>query len=48
MTIYVIKCLDGRNFVYVETREEAIKICAELPNVFTWEELDLYREGGRL
>ena len=46
--IYVIKCLDGRNFVYVETREEAIKICAELPNVFTWEALDLYRDGERV
>jgi hypothetical protein len=41
--IYVIKCLDGRNFVYVETREEAVQICADLPNVFTWEALDLYK-----
>jgi hypothetical protein len=42
--IYVIKCHDGRNFVYVETREEAMKICAELPSVFTFEPLNLYRE----
>lgn len=40
--IYVIKSIDGCNFVYVETREEAIKICADLPNLFTWEALDLY------
>ena len=31
------------NLVYVETREEAIKICAELPGVFTWEPLELYQ-----
>jgi hypothetical protein len=43
--IYVIKCINnGENFVYVEARELAIKICAELPGVFTWEALDLYRE----
>ena len=40
--IYIIKSIDGCNFVYVETREEALKICAELPGVFTWEALDLY------
>jgi hypothetical protein len=42
--IYIIKCLNGNNYVYVETREEAVKICSELPGVFTWEALDLYRE----
>jgi hypothetical protein len=40
--IYIIKCLAGRNFVYVETREEALKICEELPGVFKWEPLELY------
>ena len=45
--IYILKSLDGCNFVYVETREEAIKICAELPGVFTWEPLELYREDRR-
>jgi hypothetical protein len=43
--IYIIKSLNGYNWVYVETREEAIRICADLPNVFTWESLDLYRDG---
>lgn len=41
--IYVIKSIDGCNLVYVETREEALKICAELHGVFTWEALDLYQ-----
>lgn len=43
MTIYVIKCHTGLNFVYVNTREEALRICADLPGLFTWEPLDLYR-----
>jgi hypothetical protein len=43
--IYIIKCINnGDNFVYVETRELAIKICSDLPGLFTWEALDLYRE----
>jgi len=48
--IYVIRELKygGANLVYVETREEAIKICADMPGVFTWEPLDLYREGDPL
>lgn len=46
--IYVIKSIDGCNFVYVETREEAVRICADLPGVFTFEPLEIYREGGRL
>jgi hypothetical protein len=43
--IYIIKSINGYNWVYVETQEEAIRICTELPGVFTWEALDLYREG---
>ena len=47
--IYVIRDVEyDCNLVYVETREEAIKICAELPGVFTWEPLDLYRVKSRL
>jgi hypothetical protein len=48
--IYVIRELKygGANLVYVETREEAVRICGDLPGVFTWEALDLYREGGGL
>jgi hypothetical protein len=46
--IYVIKCFEGRNFVYVETREEALRICAELPSVFTWEPLDMFRDEDRM
>ena len=41
--IYIIKSIDGCNCVYVETREEALKICGEMPGVFTWEALDLYQ-----
>lgn len=41
--IYVIKSIDGCNFVYVETREEAVRICADLPGVFTFEPLDIYQ-----
>ena len=42
--IYVIRDVKTDcNLVYVETREEANKICAELPGVFTWEPLNLYR-----
>ena len=47
--IYIIrdvKC--DCNLVYVETREEAHKICAALPGVFTWEPLDVYRGESRL
>ena len=44
--IYVIRDVKyDCNLVYVETREEAIKICAELPGVFTCEALELYRDG---
>jgi len=42
MAIYVIKGSDGLNFVYVETREEAVKICTDLPGLFTWEPLELH------
>jgi hypothetical protein len=48
MTIYVIKGSDGCNFVYVETREEAVKICTDLPGLFTWEPLDLFSDEDRL
>ena len=38
--IYVIRGVnDGVNFVYVNTREEAVRICSKLPSVFTWEAL---------
>lgn len=43
--IYVIKSIDGCNFVYVETREEAIKICAEMPGAFKWESLELFKNN---
>jgi hypothetical protein len=46
MTIYVIKGTDGLNFVYVKTSEEAVRICTDLPGLFTWEPLELYRDGG--
>ena len=47
--IYVIRDVKYEcNLVYVETREEAHKICAALPGVFTWEPLDLFRDGDRL
>ena len=46
--IYIIKSIDGCNFVYVKTREEALKICAELPGVFTCEPLQLFRDGERV
>jgi hypothetical protein len=42
--IYVIKSIDGYNLVYVETREEAVRICGELPGVFTWEPLEIFRD----
>ena len=42
--IYVIRDVEcDCNLVYVETREEAVRICGELPGVFTWEPLDLFR-----
>ena len=47
--IYIIR--DAKydcNFVYVKTREEAIKICAEMPGVFTWEPLDMFRDEDRM
>jgi hypothetical protein len=47
--IYVIR--DAKydcNFVYVKTREEAIKICAEMPGVLTWEPLDMFRDEDRM
>lgn len=38
--IYVIRDRnDGLNFGYVKTREEAERICAELPSMFKWEAL---------
>lgn len=47
MTIYVIRDVKSDcNLVYVGTREEAISICAGMPSVFTWEPLELYRDGG--
>ena len=47
--IYIIRELKygGVNLVYVETREEAVRICGELPGVFTWEPLDVYRDEER-
>jgi hypothetical protein len=44
--IYIIKGPDGCNFVYVETREEAINICAETPSLFTWEPLELFSDNS--
>jgi len=47
MTIYVIRDVKTQcNLVYVETREEAVRICTGMPSVFTWEPLELYRDGG--
>ena len=47
--IYVIRDVKyDCNLVYVETREEAVRICGELPGVFTWEPLDVYRDEDRL
>jgi hypothetical protein len=43
MRIYVISSIDGCNLVYVKTREEAVRICGELPGVFKWESLEIYR-----
>jgi KaiC/GvpD/RAD55 family RecA-like ATPase len=38
--IYVIRGVnDGVNFVYVNTREEAERICSQLPDVFKYEPL---------
>ena len=38
--IYIIKDVkDGLNYVYVTKREDAIRICSELPGMFTWEPL---------
>jgi len=49
MTIYVIRDVKTEcNFVYVKTREEAVKICADLPGLFTWEPLDLFRDSDLL
>lgn len=42
--IYVIKSIDGYNLVYVDTRKEAVRICAELPGLFTWESLELFSD----
>jgi hypothetical protein len=45
--IYVIRDVKTDcNLVYVETREEAVSICAGMPSVFTWEPLDLYSDDG--
>ena len=45
--IYVIRDRkDGLNFGYVSTQSEAERICAELPNMFTWEALDLLTGTG--
>ena len=47
--IYIIRdAKSGCNLVYVETREEAVRICAELPGVFTWEPLELFRDEDLL
>ena len=45
--IYIIRSIDGCNFVYVKTREEAVRICDALPRVFTWEPLELFRDDER-
>ena len=39
LDIYVISSIDGTNLVYVETREEAARICADPPGLFKWEKL---------
>jgi hypothetical protein len=37
-TIYIIRSKkDGCNLVYVKTLEEARRICADLPGMFTWD-----------
>jgi hypothetical protein len=47
--IYIIRDVKYEcNLVYVETREEAVRICGELPGVFTWEPLELFRGKSRL
>ena len=47
--IYVIRDVKyDCNLVYVETREEAVRICTEMPGVFTWEPLDLFRAEDRV
>jgi hypothetical protein len=46
--IYVIRSIDGCNLVYVETREEAVRICGELPGLFKWEPIELFRGASRL
>lgn len=38
--VYIIRALQsGVNLGFVTTRDEAERICAELPDVFTWEPL---------
>lgn len=40
--IYIIRGVEcGTNFVYVKTREDAQRICSDVPDVFTWEPLEL-------
>jgi hypothetical protein len=47
--IYIIRDVKyDCNLVYVETREEAIRICGELPGTFTWEPLELFKAKSRL
>jgi hypothetical protein len=47
--IYIIRDIKyDYNLVYVETREEAVRICGELPGVFTWEPLELFIGVSRL
>jgi hypothetical protein len=49
MQIYVIRDIEyDCNLVYVKTREEAIQICEELPDVFTWEPLELFIGVSRM
>jgi hypothetical protein len=40
--IYVIRSVeDGLNFGYVKTQAEAVRICADVPSMFTWEALSV-------
>ena len=41
--IYVIRTRDDAktNLIYVQTRAEAIRICSEVPSLFTWEPLEM-------
>ena len=46
MRIYIIRSIDGCNLVYVETRDEAVRICGELPGLFKWESLEIWTNSS--